>query len=261
MKESDIKYLAGLIDADGWIGLKFQKCSNLSTIGVKLGLSASVSIDRGSKFLNSLPELTGCGSTYLEKMPNENHADRNHWTVGARGELERLLPRIAKHSIIKANLIQGCLQILRSTKGIRYTDEQVKAFKELCERLRKQTGPIKSKNFLSWAYTAGYLDGDGCYSNRKHQGSWHRNVSTVCHPDDKVIRDYLLKCYGGTIWTDQAGNLRWSHSLGLQNYQFADKFLSQMSRYSKLKKHKIDMILHGNRQRLSEKRATAQAIV
>lgn len=262
MKESDAKYLAGLIDADGWVSLKFtSRASGLKAVQCKLGLSASTSVDKDGKFMQSLPAMTGCGSTYFEERRADKHADRNHWTVGARSDLERLIPRLAKHSVIKAHLLQGCLEVLRATKGLEYTDEQVEGFKQLAQKLRKQTGPLKPKNHLSWAYTAGYLDGDGSYSNRKYKGIWHRKVSAVCHPDDKVIRDYLIKCYGGTTWTDQAGNLRWSRSLGLHNRAFAERFLSKMARYSKLKRHKIDMILHGNRQRLSEKRATAQATV
>lgn len=257
MKESDVKYLAGLIDADGWCGLKFQN----GYVQVKLGLSASESIDREGQFIRSLPELTGCGSVYKEELVNPKHSDRWHWTVGARADLEKLLPRFAKHCIIKANLLDGLLAILRETKGLRFTDEQIEELKLRSQALRRNTGPLKPKNFLSWAYVAGYLDGDGHYKNKFYNGGYHREVSCVCHPDDRIIVDYLIKCFNGTEHVDQAGNIRWRHSLGLHNSAFAEKFLSQMARYSKLKKHKIDLMLHGCRQRLSERRATAQATV
>jgi hypothetical protein len=272
MNESLVKYLAGLLDADGSLSFSFrrdEKRPGRYFYGLAMRLTASDAVDRKG-FVASLPQETGFGSVSRYGKQNQFAA----WSVSKRADLEMLLPRIIKHMIIKGQHWQWMLDYWRAHRGQDYSertvseDERASLTAESKESRRSRVGPLKPKNHPSWTWLAGYLDGDGCYSYRKHFSNknswqWTINVSAVAHVNDVCVLEFLQKSFGGqVVGQGQSENvLLWKRSLGYHNRDFALDFLSKVVRHSRLKTHKIEQMIHHHRQRLSVPGTKVQAIV
>ena len=272
MNESLVKYLAGLCDADGSLSFSFKLDQNKNDryfVGLTMHLTAADAVDRHG-FVASLPQITGFGSV-------SRYGDKSQftqWSVSKRSDVEMLLPRLIKHSIIKAQHWQWMLDWWRVHRGQGYGERTVSELERAelsaaCkESRRSRHGPLKPKNHPSWTWLAGYLDGDGCYTHRKnlaHTGYWQwtMNVSASAHVNDICVLEFLQKSFGGLVSNQgQSENVFiWKRSLGYQNRSFALEFLSKVARHSKLKKHKIEQMIHHHRQRLSVPGTKVQAIV
>ena len=272
MNESLVKYLAGLLDADGSLSFSFKSDPNREGryfVGLRLNLTASDAVDHGG-FVASLPTETGMG-TVSRYGANRQFAC---WTVNRRADLEMLLPRLTKHMVIKAQHWQWLLEVWRDARSQSKTctlaerDVLTAASKE-SRRLR--VGPLHAKNHPTWAWLAGYLDGDGTYHYRKHFAvkngkgywQWSIKVSAVAHVSDVSALHFLERSFGGLIREHgQSENCKlWIRSLGYQNRSFALRFLPHLAKHSRLKRHKIDAIIHHHRQRLSVPGTKVQATV
>lgn len=272
LNESLVKYLAGLLDADGSMSFSFKEDQNregLFFTGLRLMLASSKAVDRHG-FVESLPELTRMGSI------SHYGASRQFvtWTVNRRSEVEMLTPRLIKHMIIKAHHWQWMLDMWRTMRSHSNTctaSDRILLVQAGKESRRNNRGPLKPKNHPSWAWLAGYLDGDGCYTHRQNPGTkngktylqWTINVSAVAHINDQAVLQFLQMAFGGQIRDHgKSPNVKvWVRSLGNQNRSFALNFLSKLARHARLKRHKIDQMIHHHQQRLSVPSAEAQAIV
>ena len=254
MNESLVKYLAGLLDADGSLSFAFKADENRPGrcyIGLHLGLASSEAVDK-TGFIDNLPQLTGMGSV-------SRYGDLRQfktWAITKRSDLEMLLPRLIKHMVIKARHWQWLLDTWRIARAEGKTcslAERV-ALTEASRHSRKfRTGPIRPKNHPTWAWLAGYLDGDGWYSYRRSSGQWHILVGACAHVNDAESLRFIQRAFGGQIKPQgQSDNVMvWNRSLGYQNRSFALRFLPNVAKHSRLKRHKIDAIIHHHRQRLS----------
>lgn len=266
MNESLVKYLAGLLDADGSMSFRFSRNINSGAeyLGLKIHLCASESVDWNG-FVRGLPDLTGMGRTdtinrkvseICGKPTRQTHAI-NTWHVGKRAELEMLLPRLIKHMVIKAKHWQWMLDVWREKRGSQIPAELKEALIAASKESRRtKAGPIKPKNHPTWAWLAGYLDGDGSYicssKNRRGWTKWNVCVSAVAHINDRCVIDFLHKAFGGGIYQDpRSPALHWRRMLGYQNRSFAEQFLPKLAKHSRFKQDKINAILHHHRQRLS----------
>lgn len=261
MDESLVKYLAGLLDADGSLSFSFRCDQNREDrcfVGLVMKLAASDAVDPKG-FVDTLPALTGFGRVHREGRNNQF----KNWTVSRRAELEMLLPRLVKHMVIKAKHWQWLLDTWREMRG-GYGDNACTFAKrdELSEASKKSrrenVGPLKPKNHPTWAWLAGYLDGDGCYSYRRYEQKggyqqWHINVSAVAHRNDISVLEFLQKAFGGMIVGQGQSDdvMLWKRSLGYQNRSFALEFLPNLVNHSRLKRHKIEAIISHHQQRLS----------
>lgn len=258
MNESLVKYLAGLLDADGSLSFAFKHDENREGryfIGLRMNLASSKAVDEAG-FIDSLPELTGIG-TIIKYGENRQFKT---WFVSRRADLEILLPRVIKHMIIKAKHWQWMLDIWRDIREYQKTISVAErdALTVACKESRRNNcGPLKPKNHPTWAWLAGYLDGDGCYTYRHgtYNGykQWSMAVSAVAHINDICVLEFLQRSFGGQIkGQGQSENvLIWWRSLGYQNRSFALDFLPRIAKHSKLKRRKIDAMIHHHRQRLS----------
>jgi hypothetical protein len=267
VNESLVKYLAGLLDADGSLSFAFKEDPNRSGlyfVGLHLRLSSSKAVDHGH-FVDSLPTETGMGGVYYSGATQQFKT----WLVAKRADLEMLLPRLIKHMVIKGKHWNWLLDQWRNLRAdgkavdAALRDEMTEASKR--SRV-ENVGPLKPKNHPTWAWTAGYLDGDGCYAYRKQNNSckgWVMHVSAVAHVNDICVLEFLQKAFGGSFYEQgQSADVKiWRRSIGYQNRSFALSFLPSVVKHSRLKKHKIEAIIHHHRQRLSVQGAKAQAIV
>lgn len=269
MNESLVKYLAGLLDADGSLSFNFkadQTRPDRHFTGLMLSLASSDAIDRDG-FIATLPELTGMGTVSREGR----NAQFVNWKVARRADLEMLLPRLIKHMVIKGRHWQWLLdkwRELRAENKTCTTAERAALTAASKESRVGNVGPHKPKNHPTWAWLAGYLDGDGCYTHRRnlaHTGYWQwtMNVSAVAHVNDICVLEFLQRSFGGLIAPQgQADGVKiWKRSLGYKNRDFALRFLPHMAKHSKLKRHKIEAMIHHHRQRLSVPGTKVQATV
>lgn len=264
--ETEIKYLSGLMDADGSLCFHFSRYKDRYNVSLKLVLQQSHSIDFKSKFMHSFKGRCGFLQEIALRDKNPNWSDATRLTVTSNKELNMLLPRLTKHMVIKAKHWSGMLDKYNSIYGKSVDEEGMSELKEFASNSRKDAGPLKDKKHPTWAWVAGYLDGDGCYymrTRKKGRGVWRElQVTAVCHDEDKVALELLHKAFGGRLKNNPHENTHvWVRSLGVRDRSFAIKFLRKMARHSKMKKHKIESMLQYHLQRLSESTSTEEAIV
>lgn len=256
LNESLVKYLAGLLDADGSLSFGFKEDSNRPGrffVTLRLNLSSSDAVDKAG-FVDSLPGVTDMGAVY------RYGADKQftQWYVSKRAHLEMLLPRLLKHMVLKACHWEWLLNEWRGFRGTSISAEERKRLGEDSKQSRKERlGPLKPKNHPTWAWVAGYLDGDGCYTYRRHlikdtgYWQWTMNVSAVAYVGDALVLEFLHRTFGGKLSPKRETMVEWKRSLGYHNRSFALRFLPRVARHSRLKRHKIDAIIHHHQQRLS----------
>lgn len=265
--ETQIKYLAGLIDADGSLLFHFRHYKdNLYNVTLKLVLQQSLSIDRDGKFINSLEDYCGFTQEVSLNTQNSNWSDANRWTVNQVNDLNMLIPRLTKHMVIKAKHFNNLLNKYNELIGKSVSEAEMIELKEFSKASREDVGPLKPKKHASWAWIAGYVDGDGCYYMRNRKKNWgvytELLVNAIAHENDTVGLYLLQHSLGGYVVKSTSDNtFRWTHNLGNNDRSFAIHFLRKMVRHSQLKKHKIEQMLHHHLQRLSESTPTGDAIV
>lgn len=255
--ETEIKYLSGLLDADGCLSFKFCKSSSGKTfLYLVMALTASEKIDQHGYLLSLGDKLGSCCKITYDKA---TFTDATQWMVQSREELNVLIPRLLKHMVIKAKHWQWLFDTYTQYKGEDVTGLE-DLLKEQSELSRKNVGPLKAKNHPTWAWVAGYLDGDGCYTLSKKAV----HVGCISHVNDVVGLQLLHKAFAGSIYDPRGDNTQlWRRGLGKQNADFAVSFLKKMVKHSHLKKHKIEQILafHNQSQRLTDFTPVGEVIV
>jgi hypothetical protein len=256
------------MDADGSLSFSFKNDQNRTDryfLGLALSLASSDAVDKVG-FVSDLPSATGLGSVARYGKNSQFIT----WKVSKRADLEMLVPRLIKHMVIKAKHWQWVLDMWRDTRADNKTVSlaERESLSEASKQSRKaNVGPLKPKNHPTWAWLAGYLDGDGWYSYRSgiYNGyqQWTISVGAVAHESDADVLRFLEKSFGGMI-RPQGQSDRiwiWKRSLGYQNRDFALNFLPNLAKHSRLKRNKIDAIIHHHRQRLSVPGTKVQATV
>lgn len=258
MNESLVKYLAGLLDADGSLSFTFKDDEyrqGRHYVGLSLRLGSSIAVDR-KNFIETLPTLTGMGIAARYGSTGQFKS----WTVRKRADLEKILPRLIKHMVIKARHWQWMLEQWRNLRANATTvsDEDAEALRAASKESRQsRVGPIRPKSHPTWAWLAGYLDGDGWYSYRRgRQGGgherWAMEVGAVAHVNDGHVLEFLHRSFGGAVREHGQSHVKkWVRSLGYQNRSFVERFLPHLAKHSRLKREKIEAVIHHHRQRLS----------
>lgn len=230
--ESEIKYLAGLIDSDGYISYNYVR----NRLYMVVGVVQSVPFDR-QNYMESL--ASRAGRIHYRKTKGN---DQKTWILGDEKSLNLLVPRLVKHMVIKAKHLNSMYEKYRELRNQILTLEEIKELKEFVKSSRLNTGPLKPKNHPTWAWVAGYLDGDGCYNL-----SLKRNTARleVCaNYVDMVGIELLQKAFGGTFSRmGTSNNWRWFINLGVRDRAFAKMFLKKMHNHSRFKKWKIEQML------------------
>jgi hypothetical protein len=274
MNESLVKYLSGLLDADGCLSFKFRRDDNKPHriyMSLMVSLASSEAIDRRG-FIETLPTLTGFGvfSTTVSKPDSIGKGNKYYrWDVAKSAHLEMLLPRLIKHMVIKAQHWQWMLETWREQRSKPLSAAECDLLRALSKASREtRTGPIKPKNHPSWAWLAGFLDGDGHYTHIQTRHEYggirnHMRVGCVAHRNDRHVLEFIQKACGGHIGdhTQTKSVLVWVRSLGASNRSFALRFLPSVAKHSRLKRHKIDQMIHYHQQRLSAPTPAGEATV
>lgn len=234
--ESEMKYLAGLMDADGSLSMKILN----GRVYLEVSLAASESIDHNG-YIDKLSNKLGFLS--IREYPDKpNWSPSHQWRVCSRRDLNILLPRLINHMVIKGRHWKRMFDLYTEMKGVDVSGIQDE-LKEFSTESRGDAGPIKPKVHPTWAWVAGYIDGDGCYIQKNYKGKNTTRIDAVSHLNDRVGIDLLVKAFGGTLFVE--GNcLRWRRSAGKRSSDFAVPFLKKVHKHSRLKKHKIEQMLN-----------------
>jgi hypothetical protein len=241
--ETEVKYLSGLIDADGSLGFEFTN----NRVYLALSLISASSIDTCG-YVKALPEVTGMGTSCEKTRQNTEWASVTVWKVIKAKDIEMLLPRLIKHMVIKGKHFQRMLDMWQTHRSVVLSDTVIDQLKIFAKASRADAGPLKDKKHPTWAWVAGYLDGDGSFIFKKPPSQTFARmlVQATAHENDKIALELLYKAFGGTL--NNRGETcphiwDWKHSLGRSNTSFAIHFLQKVLRHSKLKKHKIELML------------------
>lgn len=270
VKESFVKYLAGVIDADGSLSFKFTKYKNYYYCSLIIEIQQSAAIDLKFRMLNHIKDnLLGMGSlSYSDRFLPEG-AKVGRYRIVHRSSLNKIIPRLCKHLVIKGKHFKRLFIIWRGFKGKHLTLRQVNRLKKYSKWSRTCSGSVKAKSHPTWAWLAGYLDGDGCFyvGKSRVRSMPIMTLSITTHKYDRAGIDLIQKAFKGWISTfkDKPYLYTWQRSLGKQHWSFIKRFLPKVLHYSIIKKHKIERILeiHNkfHKQRLSEKTCTQEATV
>jgi hypothetical protein len=265
MKESFIKYLAGIIDADGSMSFKFNKVKEGYTVHLRLYIASSEAVDKDFKMLRTVHKETGIGKLHLKAQKTSGGNWTGFWQVQARNELNILLPRLLKHLVIKGKHFNKLYRTYVELKGKKLTKEETDLLKELAQESRKKAGAIKPKKHPTWGWLAGYIDGDGHLKNKIYpKSSSHQlRLQAVCHKNDVVALELIQKAFGGSIRTPSTTPQlrRYDRNLGFSESSFSIKFLRKLVKYLIIKRYQAEQILHLHLQRLSENPSKEEAIV
>ena len=254
INESEIKYLAGLLDADGSLNITH----NNGYLGLVLNLELAESCDRDGFYIQSLAARVG--NIYTRKR-EENWAQTNTWRVNKRSDLEQLLPRIIKHMVIKGLHWNNLLNLFREKQGDILSSNEYAVLQDFSDKSRKIAGGLHPKKHPTWAWATGYIEGDGWFLIRDRVKQVEMHVGVVSHADDRVGIDLLQKAFGGVVKFDNKGYVRWIKNLGPRDKSFVDRTLPKFIYHSRLKRHKMEQIVAIHSQRLNEFTAKADVIV
>ena len=237
------KYVAGLFDADGYIGFEFVT----DLLYLRAGITVSASVDEDFRTLRALHQFYNLGTLMYHYQ--DNGVSNCSWRISTK-DCQTFYNRVGKHMRIKQTHFHNLLEEQKRWKLIKIEckDTQRK-LKEFSKYSRSTSSWFKRPKHLSFAWVAGYLDGDGCYRIRRKSGTI-RTLSVKAASHDLFILGKLQEDFGGSINTqakDDETIKCWRRGLGIGNIKFSLPFLYNMRKFSCIenKYRKIqEMITH-----------------
>lgn len=259
IKESFIKYYCGVFDADGCCSFNFSKTGYIRLF---LKIRAVNSIDRNFKMLKYFEkEFCGLGKFNID---GKTSIDNLSGTFGftKRSDINMIVPRMLKHLVIKGKHCKRMFLIWRSLRGKQLTDVQIDRLKKFSKWSRQHNGPVKPKKHPTWAWLAGYIDGDGCLKYKLRTDVQAKSpsisLSISAHEKDRQGIDLIQKAFKGYIHPE--GRMPWilvyTRNLGVSDSSFTKKFLPKLLRYCKVKHYRIEQILAFHNKYHNDRRST-----
>jgi hypothetical protein len=264
IKESFIKYYCGLFDADGWCSFSFDPKNYLK---LNLGINASEIIDRNFKMLKYIEkEFQGLGNLNFYTISATGNT-YGSFIITKRSDINMTIPRMLKHLVIKGKHCKRMFCIWKGLRGKILSNSQVERLKKYSKWSRQHNGPVKPKKHPTWAWLAGYIDGDAHlkfrYKDNFKERSPNMSLSILSHEKDRQGIDLINKAFKGNIYhsKNKPWLLTYERNLGIRDSSFVKRFLPKLSQYCIIKQYRIEQILafHNkyHQQRLIEKNAKA----
>lgn len=227
----DVKYYAGLFDADGSFGIQANKLSNGN---FKVNAVASIKqVSFRDRCLKELAEAMNC-NTYKESFENSWKDITSIRLVGKKAL--NLIEKLKNHLVIKREVVDFILEI----HGQEVNETVLKTLKKMLKEIRYEIHPLK-KNHPSRRWMAGYIDGDGCLRSQvRGYGGLTTKIEVTSYSRDTQGVELLKKAFGGTIIKHGRNAIRWVKYLNESN---AQKVLGYFSNHSKIKRTQVLFVL------------------
>lgn len=215
------KYCAGLVDADGYIGLAVSKVEGGFSIHPR------VTIKQRKDRSQVLYEIA---KQWEIKVYDD--AD-THCIVFSNNKARRFLESIKNHLVIKPDVAEF---VLRVTPTV-CSEETLKDVKNAM-KLIKATTPQSVKNFPSRKWMAGYFDGDGCLLASK---TGVLKLQFAAHVNEQAGLLLIQKVFGGSIHVESSGNCAKLH-IYLPKTKL-DQMLGYFGKHSIIKNSQVQYVL------------------
>lgn len=234
------KYLAGLLDADGCIGLSFKKYKDYYTTSLVFNLQQSFSVDPDGSLIKALRDFYDMGRVIYRDLSGE-YSSVVVWQMGTQ-DSTKMFNLVKKHLRIKGTHWENLVWLQDELKGFHLSEENIVELKEFSKCSRASSRWIKHPKHLSFSWVAGYFDGDGHYrfrERRKYIKSVNRFcnakelcVQVSCDVSDIHLIEKLVEDFGGTYYFHKQGHIIYKRSLGKTSRSFAVPFLKHLRKYS-----------------------------
>jgi len=216
----DIKYWAGLADADGSFNLALSKrpCGNY------YGQVSFTLYQKNRAILEDFANMFGV---------NVNRSDVHYVTLTGT-KARSFMQQVKNHLVVKNVLVENLLKIDKTW----YDKDTKKDLNKSLKAWRYSNSSNKVQSSRKWA--SGYIDGDGSLSAsyNKRSGLVEFKVSVVSHKDQDVGLQLLKKSYGGFVTNDSNCN-RWSLTITKNSLNRFREF----SKHLKIKARQYDFIV------------------
>lgn len=224
MMIKNIKYYAGIFDADGSFDVQFTKrkedvyYSQVRCTLYQVESRREVLDILAKEFDVPVKESKGCLAVTLNCS-----------------KAVKFIQQVKNHLVIKKPVAEKVLELDKTF----CTKDQTKELRNLIKCAREQSST--EKNFPSRKWMAGYVDGDGSINSyfNKSTGLTEFRLSIVSHKSQKSAIDLILKCFGGRIHKD-GDCIRYALTL---NYSSREK-LSYFGKHLLLKKRQYDFVIN-----------------
>ena len=248
------KFLAGLFDTDGYIGL--LRDTKVHTISLGCNISQSSSNDPDFEMMRALQKHYGFGKLYYFCRDKDNTAAECTWRFNSK-DTKMLFNRISKHLLIKSKYFSLCLEIVDALKLHKVNYVAYKDLKEQMSCYKSKAGLIKWPKHLSWAYTAGLIAGDGhlrCRIGKRH------DLSVELYNNSEDIMKCMVSSFGGTYRQKTKNCYKWSRRTGRQNKSFALSFFPRIRKYMLLetKKNVLTRLINFHKPPAETKRSAVE---
>jgi len=229
----DVKYYAGLFDADGSFGIQVDKRQDGT---FRLSARASLKqLEFRAKPLKDLAEELK-GTLYTEL-----HEDKPGWRptcgfVVTHQKAVSLMEKLKNHLVIKREVVDYILTI----NGQVVNKEVLKAIKKILKDLRYEIHTL-NKNHPSRRWMAGYIDGDGCIRSQvRRYGGLSTKLEVTSYDRDTQGVELLQKAFGGSINKHGNNAIRWVVNITENN---ANKIIGYFQKHSSMKRTQLLYVL------------------
>lgn len=241
------KFVAGLLDSDGWVSLDF--CRN--RIQIQCGIVQSSSNDPNFQMMRGIRDFFELGTIVYRTYEKDSHTDQCKWTLRTK-ESKILFNRLGKHLRIKGTHFENLVYLSNNLGDLILTDPQVEELKDFSKCSRENSRWLKFPKHPSYSWVAGYLAGDGHFEFRTKRESYNLRVSAIANEKDIHILEFLQAAFRGRVARANLNpekpnynNFTWRRGLGKSHKSFSIPFLRKLWMYMCVEKkyNTIDSML------------------
>jgi hypothetical protein len=224
------KYVAGFLDADGSVNVRFQ--SDCKTPQLHVTFSQKTEQD---EVLHLIQRDYGGSINY--QMVGDGQYTR--LTIGGGRKAKMFLNRIKNFSVLKRRFIEVCLDLCERELD-KSEMERVKAYLKAQRKVKSY--PIPTYPSRKWL--AGYFDGDGCVSATVHKQSKHGGASIRLHitAEDCYVGgiELIHKAFGGSLKPMRTNVQQWYINAPASKIM---EMFDYFGKYTVVKRSQVEFIL------------------
>ena len=232
-----LKYIAGLFDADGYVGIS-NWCNGKSFI-----LKCSVS-NTDLNILELIQKDYG-GRINVNVIKNKNHS--HQFSLNFNGDdTFTFLNLILPYTVIKHDQIELALTFPRNMDRSYLTNDVKSKRLSIYNKLKKMKygTTIPPNSMLSDEYMAGFFDGDGYVGIVKWSNGIHYLLRSSLTNINTEFLNLVQKEYGGNIYAKSLANVKYDGQYYIMFYGVnAKEFIHKILKFTFVKKKQIQVAL------------------